>query len=355
MKEKQGIKVLFLGDISLNDAYTELVDSGVNPFEEISEMTKDYDAVIGNLECLARGENGFNEFKNPRLKTEVRTLNALKKLNLSAVTLATNHYFDNLKSGFEKTISKLSELNIKHVGAGLSREEALAPLILDVKGKKLGVLNYVHEDTNSSVPKTADVFASEFNLSRILKDVADLKPKVDFLVVIPHWGGKCDYGYFPHFEQLGQAKQIIAAGADALVGHHSHTFQAKSEFNKKPVYYSLGNFCFADIETDGATSHVRESGKHGAMVEIIFSDNQITHRAIPIVNNSGEIRLSQKFKSHYRVHQFIFNLMSLLPSLFSLNYYYLKRWEPVFFHAELQGISVAAIAANKLKRILWRK
>ena len=37
---------------------------------------------------------------------------------------------------------------------------------------------------------------------------------------------------------------MIDAGADALVGHHTHTLQPVETYQGKPIYYGIGNFIF---------------------------------------------------------------------------------------------------------------
>ncbi len=56
-------RVTFLGDISLNDWYVDARGDGVDPFEDVKEQLLDSQFVVGNLECLAEGEQGENEKK----------------------------------------------------------------------------------------------------------------------------------------------------------------------------------------------------------------------------------------------------------------------------------------------------
>ena len=41
-----------------------------------------------------------------------------------------------------------------------------------------------------------------------------------------------------------EAHALIDAGADAIVGHHTHTLQTIEKYREKPIYYSIGNFIF---------------------------------------------------------------------------------------------------------------
>jgi poly-gamma-glutamate synthesis protein (capsule biosynthesis protein) len=58
-----------------------------------------------------------------------------------------------------------------------------------------------------------------------------------------HWGAELDYA--PNDNQQLLGKIAIDAGADLVVGHHSHRINPIEEYNGKYIVYSLGNFCFA--------------------------------------------------------------------------------------------------------------
>ena len=117
--------ITFLGDISLNDKYNYLYKNGEKPFESLKDILFGSDFVVGNLECLAKGDKGENLLKRPRLKTNLETLNYLKDLNLGLALLAHNHTYDNLEDGFLKTINFLKGNSIAYIGAGLSQAEEL--------------------------------------------------------------------------------------------------------------------------------------------------------------------------------------------------------------------------------------
>ena len=62
------------------------------------------------------------------------------------------------------------------------------------------------------------------------------------IIVSPHWGWE------HHLEPVGQqrvlAHRLIDAGADLLIGHHTHTLQTIENYRGRSIYYSLGNFIF---------------------------------------------------------------------------------------------------------------
>jgi poly-gamma-glutamate synthesis protein (capsule biosynthesis protein) len=64
----------------------------------------------------------------------------------------------------------------------------------------------------------------------------------DFVVVIIH-GGHEHYS-LPSPRIKAQFRFMIDAGADAVIGHHSHVISGYEVYRNKPIFYSLGNFCF---------------------------------------------------------------------------------------------------------------
>ena len=68
------------------------------------------------------------------------------------------------------------------------------------------------------------------------------------MVVFIHWGKESVTE--PTWLQLQQAPEIAAAGADLIVGDHSHCLQKFDYVNGVPVIYSLGNFLFNSKTVD---------------------------------------------------------------------------------------------------------
>lgn len=244
-------KITFLGDISLNDKYNELYRNGEKPFEGVKDILFSSDFVVGNLECIAKIDKGENLLKKPRLKTNLETLNYLKDINLGLALLAHNHVYDNLEDGFLKTVKFLDDNDIAHIGAGLSPEQAEKPFIRTFNGIRICILNYVTQDTNPNLPKNATVYPNWFKETKVITDIKKYKKTCDKVILCLHWGGRCEGGRFPDWEQPFIARRLMDAGADLIVGGHSHTFQPFEEYHGKHIFYSLGNFCFSDIVSDG--------------------------------------------------------------------------------------------------------
>ena len=60
------------------------------------------------------------------------------------------------------------------------------------------------------------------------------------MIVAVHWGLERDT--CPSNDQRLLARQLLDAGADAIIGHHPHVLQPVELVGDKLVAYSLGNF-----------------------------------------------------------------------------------------------------------------
>ena len=298
--------VTFLGDISLNDWYVDAWRDGLQPFQGVVEELQNSQFVIGNLECLAEGDQGENKQKVPRLKTTKETLTFLKDINLSLVTLAHNHVYDNLEDGFEKTVGYLDEMGIQHIGAGATQEMASEGKIISIDGVTIGFLNYVTKNTNPHIPDEAAIKVNWYDLDKIQADISNLKKKVDQIVVLLHWGGDYEGGYYPNTVQSSEAREMIDYGADLIVGHHSHTLQPYEIYKGKYIFHSLGNFCFSNIPKYGYEVD-RKKATHSIMLHIRFTKESYRVEKTPIQNNDGYIVIDQsilgkleKRRRHYQ-------------------------------------------------------
>jgi hypothetical protein len=292
------IKIAFLGDISFNDDYIKLRKDGVNPFEKVIPLLKKQDVVVGNLECFVPGDEGENELKKPRLKTDIDTLNYLKELNISVVTLSNNHAFDHLSSGFFNTTSFLSQNNIEYLGASFIKEEAEKPILIERNNQKICFLSYLHEDTNPSLLENNAIFFNEYQKSRILNDIEKYKREKYFVVLLFHWGGRFEGGRYPDKYQYLDALEYVKKGADIIVGTHSHTLQPYEKKNGSYIFYSLGNFCFANIHSDGKTKKILNYPRYtksSVLILTIKNNGDYFVEMIPIKNRELHIVPLKKF------------------------------------------------------------
>ena len=319
----------FVGDIGLNDAYIDLYQRNIHPFNALVPHLSGIDLLAGNLECIARGDLGENQLKRPRIGTTAETLKLLKDIHLGLVSLATNHVYDQLEDGFQKTLDFLQNEDIFFLGAGMKREDAFQPCIFEKNGLTFCFLNYVTPDTNPSLPVNAKVYLNEFQLEKCLNDLREFN-SCNFRIVLMHWGGRFEGGLFPDFDQMGLARKLIDNGADLIIGHHSHTLQPFEKYKGKYIFYSLGNFCFSDIHFEGKIrkmSSIRE--RESVMVRADFNSDNYSVKLIPFRNENLILQISKWPRIKLWIRNVFFQLIQFKPFWNIYNVYF-KKFRPLW-------------------------
>jgi len=324
------IRISFLGDTSLNNDYNVLYEKGENPFEQISPELEKSDFVISNIECFAKGEKGENINKIHRLKSNIKTFNYLKNINLSLVTTANNHIYDNLEDGYKRTIDFFNINKIDYIGSGYSKKKASREKVINIKGKKFCFLNYVTEDTNPMIPDNANIKVNYFDEYKVKKDIRRNKDS-DFIIILVHWGGRfegCSYPD-PKLKPLGQ--NLIDAGANLIIGHHSHTFQPFEIYKGKYIFYSLGNFCFSDIISDNKKYPLRKKNRESAILHVEFEGKSYKPQILTIYNNDCFIISYEKNRNKIKRKQLFYEIFSKFKLIWEIYVKYLNIFEPLIY------------------------
>jgi len=312
------VKISFLGDISLHGEYLNLRRGKYNPFESVTDILKESDLVIGNLECTAQGEDGENFLKIPRLQTNMDTLNYLNDIHLKIACLANNHIYDNLLNGFIKTTKFLNENQISFLGAATLEKNAKIPLFREINGIKFCFLNYITKDTNPSLPKNVNIFINWYDPKKAIKDIQNHRRKVDYVIIFMHWGGKFENCYYPDFYQRKIAKILVDNGADLIIGNHSHTLQPFEIYKKKHIFYSLGNFCFSDIYHDHTLYYkLKVKNKNSIILNLKFEKNLYSLQFQPIQNERQFIKLKKR-DNGFKIRLIFFWAIKNIPFLWKL-------------------------------------
>ncbi len=324
------VEISFLGDISLNDDYIQIQKENIDPFEDISPILNKSDFVIGNLESILVGKQGENTLKEPRLKTSIKTLDLLKSLYLDLATLAHNHIYDHYEDGYSKTVAYLQSNKILTVGAGRTKELAERPIIINRKGIRFCIFNYVDKNTNSKLPSNAQISINYFDINKALADIDNYRKQVDFIIVYLHWGGKSDYSSYPYFDQPIFARKIIDRGCDLIVGGHSHTLQPFEIYKGKYIFYSLGNFCFSDLYIgDKIIYQDGKKARESIIVQIQFKKNKnYDVKLHGIENRKLLIYRCDDIITRLNRRNCIFGIFQRNTILWRINYALFKRFHP---------------------------
>ena len=164
----------------------------------------------------------------------------LKSRNITIASLANNHILDGGTTGILETERSLKESGIYYQGGGVNATEACQPLIVAVKGTRIGFLSY-NMVNPGVISATRDHPGTGSSLvCNVTHSVRYLKERCDIVVVSVHWGRSWNETVDESQEEF--VHELSDAGADLIVGHHPHVIQAIGISNTTLVVYSLGNF-----------------------------------------------------------------------------------------------------------------
>ncbi len=243
------IKIAFLGDIMPGGMF-QCKENFIS--SEAMRVLQIFDLRIATLEC-AIGENiPFDQEKMEReewrniIYAKNKDIDRLKNLNIDVVSLANNHVFDLGEEGLINTLKLLDHYGIKYFGAGINEEMASRPAVIEKQGKTIAFLGYMPfwwEAPHPAEKNTPGI--NMFHIDQVLEDIRKAKRKYDYVFVMPHWG--LEYSFLPTNRERKNAILMVEAGADGVIGSHTHQIQPLIHINHKPICFSLGNFAFPDF------------------------------------------------------------------------------------------------------------
>ncbi len=215
-------------------------------FEYVKPYLQDADITIGNLETTFAGTGqpyaGYPAFNSPDAYCE-----AIKDAGFDFLVTANNHSMDTREEGLLRTIEVIKKNNLGYAGTYLNQRDHDSIRILNIKGIKLGILNYTY-GTNGSYPKADHKYMlNVIDSAGITNAVKQAKQKgADLVLVFYHMG--VENVTEPTQAQKDAARFALDAGASLVIGAHPHmigptqTVYSKTINDTAFVAYSLGNF-----------------------------------------------------------------------------------------------------------------
>jgi len=270
------ITIAAVGDIMLaRDVADSVRRFGASyPFADAAPILQAADIAIGNLECVisTRGEPADKYFV---FRAPPETAVALRRAGLDLMTLANNHTLDYGPIAFYDTLRLLEMMGIRGVGAGRDEREALAPVVVRVRGMRLAFLAFARYPPESIGTFQGTEFIATADqpgiawaeIETISTAVAAAKREADLVIVALHAG--YEYLYTPGEFQRAAARAAIDAGASLVLGHHSHTWQPIEFYGNGVILYSTGNFVFdQESSTDTAIATLRLDRRGVRQIEL---------------------------------------------------------------------------------------
>ena len=232
--ESKSASILFFGDMMLDrNVAVRIKEHGADWLfsalaGEENRFFYGMDDIHVNLEGPFANSRRYTT-KSIAFRFDPTLIPTLKKYNFSIFDLANNHALDMGKAGFQESKTNLTKANftIYGDGYGMSDDALTIKQVGDFKIAFIGL-----NDTFSQLPT-----------DKIVNLIKQAKKTSDFIIVSIHWGE--EYKFLKsNKRQQKLARDMIDAGAEAIIGHHPHVVQEMEIYKNKPIFYSLGNFIF---------------------------------------------------------------------------------------------------------------
>ena len=240
------LNIVVTGDILLDRGVRREINKyGVDHLFSagVDSVFRSAQVVVGNLECPA------TKIQAPVQKLfifrgEPEWLQVLKRHGITHLNLANNHAIDQGREGLMDTRRNVSAAGMVPIGAGANMQEAAEPVLLTSQPRNVWLVPSLRLALENYAYLTDKPCVSQEPMDSLLNRVHRLRKADSTAVIIVslHWGG--EHTLQPANSQRWDAHQLIRAGADVLVCHHTHTQQTIEEFRGKMIYYSVGNFIF---------------------------------------------------------------------------------------------------------------
>jgi poly-gamma-glutamate capsule biosynthesis protein CapA/YwtB (metallophosphatase superfamily) len=251
-------------------------DDADSCFTAVSALLRGAELVFGQLETsLADAGVRLPQARHAVL-TQPAVAGALARAGFDVISCAGNHCMDWGPGAFRETLAHLRAAGIEVVGAGENIAAARRPVVRTLRdGTRVAILAYssilpaaywaeaarpgcaplrahTHyeqvEPDQPGTPPRIHTFAHRGDLAAMEADIRAARRDADVVLVSHHWGIHFVRASIADY-QREVARAAIAAGADAILGHHAHILKGVEVIDGRPVFYSLCNFA-TDLRMD---------------------------------------------------------------------------------------------------------
>lgn len=257
----KNVTLSFVGDIYVSPMmYEHYQASGIsgvisekiqNIFKSVDIAAADHEYVCGDLPESYKVDYQQYTFLTPSAREGI-----LKDFSFDVMTLANNHMMDYGTEGLASTIREIKKQGIETIGGGSDLSQAMAPYIKEVNGKKIAILAatrvvpqidwYAQKDKAGLMT----TYEQTDRFQMLKEEITRLKTEenCDVVIMYVHWGNDSDKTILGNQITLGHG--YIDAGADIVIGNHTHVLQGMEFYQGKLICYGISNFLFGSYHSD---------------------------------------------------------------------------------------------------------
>ncbi|HBW34305.1 CapA family protein [Desulfosporosinus sp. BICA1-9] len=276
-------------------------------FSPVEHLIKVGDYASTNFEApMAGPDSGYTGY--PLFNSPDAIADTFKKSGFDLIVTANNHILDRGYKGALRTLEVLRNASLDTTGCFSNLEAHNSPLIKSVRGIKIGYIAYTYGVNGIPLPQHAPYLVNIMDPDKIMADISTLRPKVDVLVLVLHWGE--EYRQQPTEQQKELAQKFLEADVDVILGSHPHVIEPmeikKINGKNKFVIYSLGNFISAqnglernsglvlnlqfvkDFDTN--TTSLKKISYDATYSHAYRSNGKLQYRVVPILETIQKIK-----------------------------------------------------------------
>jgi poly-gamma-glutamate capsule biosynthesis protein CapA/YwtB (metallophosphatase superfamily) len=210
----------------------------------IAPVLTSADIAVVNLETAVTN-GGTPTSKEFTFRAPATAFAALRGAGVDVASMANNHGLDYGLAGLRDSLAAARRYRLPVVGIGLDGTQAYRPFRRTVNGQRIAIIGatQVLDDELISAwtaGRGKPGLASAKDVPRLVRAVRAARATSDTVVVFVHWGVELEQ--CPSMDQRALAKQLVAAGADVVVGGHAHRVQGAGRLGRALIGYGLGNF-----------------------------------------------------------------------------------------------------------------
>ena len=267
-------------------------------------FVKEADLSLINLEGTV-SSRGDEIKKTYVFRFDPRTAAALKNAGFDAALMANNHAFDYGITGFLDSLDHLEQAGLAVLGAGRNIRAAAVPFVSAAPPSSGGFpvrvfgLASFGQERNGWDGLTVAAEEQKPGILHAGKGGAEaIKPQLDknALNIIVYHGG-VEYADYPDRGTRALYTELIESGADLVIGTHPHVEQGFEWVQGKPVFWSLGDYVFNEMDdTPG--------GDKGIFIILYYYRRRLVHIDIyPLFMNGKrtEIMPMTQLERFYRL------------------------------------------------------
>lgn len=253
------LTIAVAGDVHFEGVLRDRLDDPATALAPATGALAAADLAVVNLETSVGRGGRPDPAKRYTFQAPPSAFAALAAAGVDVASMANNHALDYGRDPLTGMFTAIDDAPLAVVGIGRDANEAFRPALAVVRGTVVATLGATIADADPTADPTGDWAATEtaagtadaIDPARLLRAVSTADRSADVVVVYAHWGVQGEG--CPSSAQRSLASDLVRAGADVVVGSHTHQLQGDGRLGRGYVAYGLGNYAWY-TQASAATS-----------------------------------------------------------------------------------------------------